>query len=272
MKRNTILKFVKEQSPVTFAIAAEYVHVSDCPVFVISGSYEGISAKDMWHEIKQVDPFLQPVNDSKLQAVVNTVRQPSKVYGSNEDHEYALNALSSIKLTESQSNESFATMIVQGLEKPVNESSMLKERMLNKFSPDDATGNAYQSELKDDKHSDMVDIPLFTIDDDIPDSGLGQANAGGQQFSDNLILLSVDDILGSVLETTNHVGRISVSTPCNIPYKEMACHCENLLAGKQQKIFTFMSTLSLYGKPFRIPAPEYNNNKDESTNSNVQQS
>ncbi|CAJ2679175.1 uncharacterized protein LOC123913108 isoform X1 [Trifolium pratense] len=118
----------------------------------------------------------------------------------------------------------------------------------------------------------MVDIPLFTTDDDIPDSGLGQANAGGQQFSDNLTLLSVDDILGSVLETTNHVGRISVSTPCNMPYKEMACHYENLLSGKQQKIFTFTSTHSLYGTPFRIPAPEYNNNKDESTNSNVQQS
>ncbi|CAJ2647990.1 unnamed protein product [Trifolium pratense] len=47
----------KEQSPVAFAIAAEeteYVHVSECPVFVISSSYEGISAKDMWHEIKQV--------------------------------------------------------------------------------------------------------------------------------------------------------------------------------------------------------------------------
>ncbi|XP_045833376.1 uncharacterized protein LOC123924505 isoform X2 [Trifolium pratense] len=89
------------------------------------------------------------------------------------------------------------------------ESSMLKERLLNKISPDDAcplgvqlsldtTGNIFQSGLKDYKHSDMVDIPLFTIDDDIPTSGLGsQANAGGQEFSDNLILLSVDDILGS---------------------------------------------------------------------------
>ncbi|KAK2392076.1 Beta-glucosidase, GBA2 type family protein [Trifolium repens] len=50
-------KTAKEQSPVTFAIAAEeteQVHVSECPVFVISGFYEGISAKDMWHEIKQV--------------------------------------------------------------------------------------------------------------------------------------------------------------------------------------------------------------------------
>ncbi|WJX49656.1 hypothetical protein P8452_36061 [Trifolium repens] len=233
---------------------------------------------------KTVDPFLQLVNDSKLQAVVDTARQPSKVYGSNEDDEDALNALSSIKITESQSNESFATMIVQSLEKPANESSMFKERLLNKFSPDDAcplgvqlsldtTGNIYQSGLKDDKHSDMVDIPLFTIDDDIPASGLeSQANTDAQkQLSDNLILLSVDDILGSVSETTNHVGRISVSTPSNMPYKEMALHCENLLAGKQQKISTFMGAHPLYGMSFRIPAPEHNNDKDESTNANVQQ-
>ncbi|GAU28576.1 hypothetical protein TSUD_269160 [Trifolium subterraneum] len=232
---------------------------------------------------KTVDPFLQLVNDSKLQAVVNPARQPSKVYGSKGDDDDALNALSSIKLTESQSNESFATMILQGLEKP--DSSMVKERLLDKFSPDDAcplgvqlsldtTGNISQSGLKDDKHSDMVDIPLFTIDDDIPASGSeSHANAGAkQQFSDNLVLLSVDDILGSVLETTNHVGRMSVSTPCNMPYKEMALHCENLLVGKQQKISTFMSTNSLYGTSFRIPAPDYNNNKGESTNSNVQQS
>ncbi|PNX73493.1 EFR3-like protein, partial [Trifolium pratense] len=103
---------------------------------------------------KTVDPFLQLVNDSKLQAVADTTRKPSKVYGSNEDDEDALNALSSIKLTESQSNESCATMIVQSLEKPADESSMLKEQLLNKFTPDDAcplgvqlsldtTGNAY---------------------------------------------------------------------------------------------------------------------------------
>lgn len=46
----------------------------------------------------------------------------------------------------------------------------------------------------------QVDIPLFTIDDEIPASGLeNQANADAQQRpSENLSLLSVDDILGSV--------------------------------------------------------------------------
>lgn len=46
--------------PVTYAIAAqetEGVRVSECPCFGISGNLEGISANDMWKEIKQVGPF-----------------------------------------------------------------------------------------------------------------------------------------------------------------------------------------------------------------------
>ncbi|XP_057415417.1 uncharacterized protein LOC130710235 isoform X2 [Lotus japonicus] len=53
-------KTANDRSPVTFAIAAEeteYVHISECPVFVISGAYKGISAKDMWHEVKQHGSF-----------------------------------------------------------------------------------------------------------------------------------------------------------------------------------------------------------------------
>ncbi|TKY67979.1 EFR3-like B [Spatholobus suberectus] len=232
---------------------------------------------------KTVDPFLQLVNDSKLQAVIDTVRQPNKVYGSKEDDEDALEALSAVKLTESQSKESFATMIVQSLGKSSNESSILRERLLNDFSPDDAcplgaqlsaeTTNMYQSGLKDDKVPDMVDISLFTIDDDIPACGLeSQPNPGAQQHpSQNLSLLSVDDILGSVLETTHQVGRISISTPFDMPYKEMALHCEALLVGKQQKMSTFMGTQSIQGYSFRILAPEYNQEKGVSSNSNVQQ-
>ncbi|CAL0330722.1 unnamed protein product [Lupinus luteus] len=48
------------QSPITFAIAAEeteHVHISKCPVFVISGASKGISAKDMWHEVKKHGSF-----------------------------------------------------------------------------------------------------------------------------------------------------------------------------------------------------------------------
>ena len=45
------------QAPVTFAIAAEEkdgINVSECPRFVISGNSNGITAKEMWDEIKKV--------------------------------------------------------------------------------------------------------------------------------------------------------------------------------------------------------------------------
>lgn len=43
-----------------------------------------------------------------------------------------------------------------------------------------------------------------------------------------------------MLETTHQVGRISVST-ADMPYKEMAGHCEALLVGKQKKMSHLMS-------------------------------
>lgn len=46
----------------------------------------------------------------------------------------------------------------------------------------------------------QVDVPLFTIDDDIPASGLeSQTSTDAQQQPlENLSLITVDDILGSV--------------------------------------------------------------------------
>lgn len=42
------------------------------------------------------------------------------------------------------------------------------------------------------------------------------------------------------METAHQVGRISVSTAPDVPYKEMARHCEALLMGKQQKMSNVM--------------------------------
>lgn len=53
-------KTTDEHPPVTFAIAAEQtdgVHVSECPRFVISGNSKGITAKDIWYEIKEHGSF-----------------------------------------------------------------------------------------------------------------------------------------------------------------------------------------------------------------------
>uniref|UniRef100_A0A0E0BH68 Non-lysosomal glucosylceramidase n=3 Tax=Oryza TaxID=4527 RepID=A0A0E0BH68_9ORYZ len=48
------------QPPVTFAIAAqekEDVHISECPYFIISGSSDAFSAKDMWNYVKENGSF-----------------------------------------------------------------------------------------------------------------------------------------------------------------------------------------------------------------------
>ena len=61
-----IYRTANEQSLLTFAIAAEeteYVYISKCPVYVISSSHKGISAKDMWHEVKQVTNLLSDFID-----------------------------------------------------------------------------------------------------------------------------------------------------------------------------------------------------------------
>ena len=36
----------------------EHVRVLECPVFFISGAYDGIPAKDLWKEIKEVKGIL----------------------------------------------------------------------------------------------------------------------------------------------------------------------------------------------------------------------
>ena len=64
----------------------------------------------------QVDPFLHLVQDGKLQAVNPGSVGASKAYGSKEDDEYALKALSQIKIAEEHARESFATIIVKSLE------------------------------------------------------------------------------------------------------------------------------------------------------------
>ncbi|KAJ7946546.1 Non-lysosomal glucosylceramidase [Quillaja saponaria] len=87
-------KTANGRPPVTFAISAEEtddVHISECPFFVISGDSPGITAKDMWHEIKEhgsfdrIDSSVMPVpsepGSSIGAAIAATLRIPSNAQG-----------------------------------------------------------------------------------------------------------------------------------------------------------------------------------------------
>ncbi|XP_050283828.1 protein SEMI-ROLLED LEAF 2-like isoform X2 [Quercus robur] len=217
-----------------------------------------------------VDPFLRLVDDCKLEAVNAGLDHLMKVYGSKEDDEDALKSLSAIKISKSQCKESFATAIVQTLGKSSNhESSFIREQLLSDFLPDDicplggqlskeTLGQFYQLELQDNEPLDVVDHPLFTTDDDIlPNAFERPADSGTQQGMESTTLLSVDELLNSVLETTNQVGRFSFSNPNDMTYKEMAGHCEALLVGKQQKMSTFMSPQQVQESLVSISSHDY---------------
>lgn len=49
-------------------------------------------------------------------------------------------------------------------------------------------------------------------------------------------------LLVQVFDTAWQVGRFSVSTTSDVPFKEMANHCEALMMGKQQKMSVFTNT------------------------------
>ncbi|KAF8396143.1 hypothetical protein HHK36_017756 [Tetracentron sinense] len=213
---------------------------------------------------RTVDPFLHLVEDCKLQAVNTGSDHPKKLYGSDEDNNAALKSLSALEITENQTKESFASLIVKSLGKLSDpESSTIREQLLNEFFPDDVCPlgaqmfmempQVHQLGSRGNKSLEEVAPPIFTIDDDVfPDAFENQTNPNSQLAVGTPNLLSVNQLLESVwncvmilkvLETACQVGRFSVSTTSDMPYKEMASHCEALLMGKQQKMSTFMSAL-----------------------------
>ncbi|XP_043691878.1 protein SEMI-ROLLED LEAF 2-like isoform X3 [Telopea speciosissima] len=201
---------------------------------------------------KTVDPFLNLVEDWKLQAVNTGSDHPFKVYGSKDDDKAALKSLLSIEITEDQSKESLAAIIAKSLEHLSEDSSTIREQLLNEFLPDEMCPLGSQLFMDtaeevppfssgENDSLDEVRPPILPTDDEtLPEAFEGQTDPNLHMGMQASILLSVDQLLESVLETAGQVGRFSVSTTPDVPYKEMANHCEAFVLGKKQKLSTFM--------------------------------
>ncbi|URD94050.1 Cyclin-related protein [Musa troglodytarum] len=200
---------------------------------------------------RMVDPFLHLVEDCRLEASKAASDNQIKVYGSKEDDDASLESLSAITTAGNVSTEAMVSMIVNSLgDLPDSELSTLKKQLLSDFSPDDVCPLGAQffelpgvnSPLcsKKDLKSQEVMPALIAVDDDFTESFENPADSESQLTVKNN-LLSVNQILESVLETAWQVGRLSVSNNCNVPFGEMAGNCEALLMGKQQKLSIFMS-------------------------------
>ncbi|KAF2307926.1 hypothetical protein GH714_033412 [Hevea brasiliensis] len=187
----------------------------------------------------KVDPFLHLVN-KKLKAVNAGSDHSRNIYGSKEDDDSAFKFLSEIDITGDQSREFFAAEIVKSLENvPDSELSFVNEQLLNEFLPNDVCqlgGQFMDALLQLDQDDSMV-----TVDEDVlVDSVEGQAKPNKELIFQNQKLLSVNQLTESVLDAAHQAGRMSITAP-DLPYKEMAHHCDTLLMGKQKKISNVMS-------------------------------
>ncbi|KAF3442547.1 hypothetical protein FNV43_RR16463 [Rhamnella rubrinervis] len=200
---------------------------------------------------KMVDPFLHLIEDRKLQAVNRGSN--SNAYGSKEDDSSAVKSLSEIVITEDQTRELFASEILKSLENlSDSDLSTIREQLLSNFIPDDVCPlggqllmDTARLDSKDIKHLKEVG-PHCSIDDDsFADSFDSQTKHKAEVSMEIHNLLSANQLLESVLETAHQVGRMSVSMAPDVPYKEMARHCETLLMGKQQKMSSLMHAQQL---------------------------
>ncbi|KAF3553990.1 hypothetical protein F2Q69_00010468 [Brassica cretica] len=192
-----------------------------------------------------LDPFLHLVEDHKLKAV-NPDQLQTVAYGCQKDDASALDTLSNIEVSTEHSRGALVYEIVKSLQN-ICSSGMekIQEQLLSDFMPDDAcplgtivledTQKPFQADFGDVKPQNLA--ALFSHEDqesgDVTETAADDNPVTVAGIPD---LLTVDQILESVVETIRQMDLISFDTVADASYKEMTFHCENLLMGKQQKI------------------------------------
>ncbi|KAF3779355.1 hypothetical protein EJ110_NYTH41675 [Nymphaea thermarum] len=196
-----------------------------------------------------VDPFLHLVDDRKLKALNNSNKYSGPSYGSKEDDTSALRSLSTIQISDVLTKESMASLIVNSLGNiSSSESSSITQEMLEEFSHDDICPLGAQLFLDNPRHYSPFETNEYHSLDEIVPSAFTMVDDTFEVFGRRLSnvdstlqepsLLGANQLLESVLETAQQVGRLSVSCVPDMPFNEMANNCE---VGKQQMMTTFMN-------------------------------
>ncbi|KHN07377.1 hypothetical protein glysoja_012675 [Glycine soja] len=195
---------------------------------------------------EKVDPYLQLIEDHKLQAVSFAPDNLSINYGSKEDDDRALDMLSDLLTYIHKTRDLFASEIIKSLEIYYEtlsfiqaELSSIKEQLLEEFAPDAMC--ELGSQLTMNMAAKDASI-VSNIDDDFIFEPFESQIKHSRSFSTEVPgLLTANQLLELALDTSHPAGRISVSNAFNMPYKDMADKCEVLLLEKQ-KMSRLMST------------------------------
>lgn len=198
-----------------------------------------------------VDPFLKLVDDIRLQAVCE--ESEKIIYGSQEDEVTAMKSLSAVELNDKQLKETVISYFMTKFSKlSEDELSSIKELLLQGFSPDDAypSGPPLFMETPGPcsplAHIEFPDFDEIMTPNALMDEESGPEPSGSQSdrktslSTNNTDVLSVNQLLESVLETARQVATSPISsTP--LPYDQMKDQCEALVTGKQEKMSVLQS-------------------------------
>ncbi|KAJ4956302.1 hypothetical protein NE237_013085 [Protea cynaroides] len=225
---------------------------------------------------KTIDPYLELIEDTRLQAISVVSDGEKTTYGSPEDEVAALNSLSAIEADNGKLKE---TLISHFMKKFGNfsedELSSIKKQLVEGFSPDDAYPLGAPLFMETPQpcfplaqmgfHAfDEIMSPDALIDEEaFPEESARQSGYETSLSTNSLDILSVNQLLESVLQTARQVSSFPVSTT-PIPYDQMKNQCEALVMGKQQKMSVLLS-FRTHQEAIGIGIPKEKENKDPSS-------
>ncbi|XP_021290264.1 protein EFR3 homolog B isoform X2 [Herrania umbratica] len=196
---------------------------------------------------KTVDPYLKLVEDIQLQAVCVKSDVDGVAYGSKEDDLAASKFLLSIE-PDPHLKETVISHLMTRFEKlSEDELSSIKKQLLQGFSPDDAYPLGAPlfmetprpcsplAQMGFQAFEEILPLAAMTDEEAFPEANGSQSDRKTSLSISTLDVLSVNELLDSVLETARQVASFSVS-PTPIPYDQMKSQCEALVTGKQQKM------------------------------------
>ncbi|XP_074320048.1 protein SEMI-ROLLED LEAF 2 [Silene latifolia] len=193
-----------------------------------------------------VDPYLELVDDIRLQAVIRDSIDSGRTYGSEEDEVAAMMSLSVVASDEQQLIEAVISQLMSKFEKlSEDELSGIKQQLQQGFAPDESYPLRVPlfiempqpcSPLAGAEFQPFNEIVLPSlIVESLPNANGSHSDRKTSIFSNSLDILSVNQLLESVEETAEQVANMPDSTTL-VPYDQMKDQCEALGTGKNHKM------------------------------------
>ncbi|XP_009625864.1 protein SEMI-ROLLED LEAF 2 isoform X1 [Nicotiana tomentosiformis] len=202
---------------------------------------------------EMVDPYLKLGEDVRLQAASEASGSEAYGYGSPEDEIAALKSLSAVELDDEKFKEIIMlhfTTKCRTLSQ--DELSSIRKQLLERFEPDDAYPLGIPlymetphpcsplAQIEFETFDEVMAPPSLIDEEAISDANGSQSGRKTSLSINSLDILSVNQLLESVLESARQVANFPLSsTP--IPYDQVKNQCEALVTGKQHKMSALQS-------------------------------